>query len=181
MSKIRRPGAEFKQGEDAAASEVAASAGQVGYGKPPVHSRFQPGQSGNPRGRPKGSLNIRTIYLRALSSRVKVTVRGRPRYMTRLELAIEQLINNAAKGDLKSWAAMLRLYGDHTPSEPPPQPEAPLELPDDLVAELAEAALKAVQRAAPEQNSTEVSGEVADHGDVTRSATRPARDREDQP
>jgi Family of unknown function (DUF5681) len=27
---------------------------QVGYGKPPVHSRFRKGQSGNPRGRPRG-------------------------------------------------------------------------------------------------------------------------------
>jgi hypothetical protein len=26
----------------------------VGYRKPPVHSRFKKGQSGNPRGRPKG-------------------------------------------------------------------------------------------------------------------------------
>ena len=26
---------------------------KVGYGKPPKHSRFQPGRSGNPRGRPK--------------------------------------------------------------------------------------------------------------------------------
>jgi len=29
----------------------------VGFGKPPVRSRFEPGQSGNPRGRPKGSRN----------------------------------------------------------------------------------------------------------------------------
>jgi hypothetical protein len=31
-----------------------------GYGKPPLHTRFKPGQSGNPRGRPKGSLNFTT-------------------------------------------------------------------------------------------------------------------------
>ncbi len=29
----------------------------MGYGKPPVHSRFRPGQSGNPRGRPRGARN----------------------------------------------------------------------------------------------------------------------------
>jgi len=33
---------------------------EVGYGRPPVHARFRPGQSGNPKGRPKGSRNKRT-------------------------------------------------------------------------------------------------------------------------
>lgn len=31
----------------------------VGYGKPPEHTRFKPGQSGNPKGRPKGAKNKR--------------------------------------------------------------------------------------------------------------------------
>ena len=31
----------------------------VGYGKPPKDTRFKPGQSGNPKGRPKGSKNKR--------------------------------------------------------------------------------------------------------------------------
>lgn len=28
--------------------------GGVGYGRPPAHTRFKPGQSGNPKGRPSG-------------------------------------------------------------------------------------------------------------------------------
>ena len=32
---------------------------EVGYGKPPAETRFKKGQSGNPRGRPKGSRNKR--------------------------------------------------------------------------------------------------------------------------
>ena len=39
---------------------------QVGYGKPPKLTRFKPGQSGNPRGRPRGALNMATVLERTL-------------------------------------------------------------------------------------------------------------------
>ena len=41
---------------------------QVGYGRPPLHTRFKPGQSGNPKGRPKGAKNEDTI-LREIMNR----------------------------------------------------------------------------------------------------------------
>ena len=31
---------------------------KVGYGRPPLTTRFKPGESGNPRGRPKGSKSL---------------------------------------------------------------------------------------------------------------------------
>jgi len=37
--------------------KIAAAPYEVGYGKPPKATRFQPGRSGNPRGRPKGAKN----------------------------------------------------------------------------------------------------------------------------
>jgi hypothetical protein len=37
---------------------------QVGYGRPPAKSRFKKGTSGNPRGRPKHSKNMKTIIRR---------------------------------------------------------------------------------------------------------------------
>jgi hypothetical protein len=38
----------------------------VGHAKPPKHTRFQPGQSGNPRGRPKGTKNLKTDLIEEL-------------------------------------------------------------------------------------------------------------------
>ena len=48
------------------------SAYAVGYGKPPRHSRFEPGQSGNPRGRPPGSKNLSSLLKKALDEPVIV-------------------------------------------------------------------------------------------------------------
>jgi hypothetical protein len=39
----------------------------VGYGKPPVQTRFRKGQSGNPKGRGKGSRNFATVFMAAMS------------------------------------------------------------------------------------------------------------------
>ena len=49
---------------------------KIGYGRPPVHSRFKPGQSGNPRGRPKGSLNFETDLKRTLQAPVTLNEWG---------------------------------------------------------------------------------------------------------
>ena len=81
----------------------------VGYGKPPAHSRFQPGQSGNPKGRPKGSLNLATAVNRALKEKVTVIENGRRKTVTKLDAAIKGLVNRAVKGDAKAMQQMLSL------------------------------------------------------------------------
>lgn len=81
----------------------------VGYGKPPEHTRFQAGQSGNPKGRPKGSLNLATAVNRALKEKVVVTEHGRRRTITKLDAAIKGLVNRAVKGDAKAMQQMLSL------------------------------------------------------------------------
>jgi hypothetical protein len=76
--------------------------GQVGYAKPPKHTRFKPGQSGNLKGRPKGTLNMATVLERTLRAKVVVNENGRRRTITKLEAAIQQLTNKAASGELKA-------------------------------------------------------------------------------
>jgi hypothetical protein len=81
----------------------------VGYGRPPVHSRFQPGQSGNPKGRRKGQRNVRTVVDGELSQRIKVREGNRTRSLTKLDGFVVTLVNAALKGDAKAWASLINL------------------------------------------------------------------------
>jgi Family of unknown function (DUF5681) len=74
----------------------------LGYGNPPKAMRFRPGQSGNPKGRPKGSLNMATVLERTLREKVIITEGGKRRTINKLEAAVTQLTDKAAAGDLKA-------------------------------------------------------------------------------
>ena len=50
---------------------------EVGYGTPPLHTRFQKGQSGNPKGRPRGRKNLSSLLNEALNGWVIVVENGR--------------------------------------------------------------------------------------------------------
>lgn len=82
---------------------------RVGYGRPPMMTRFRPGQSGNPRGRPKGARNLSTIVAAALSERVAINENGRRRRITKLEAAVKQLVNRAASGEARATQLLLAL------------------------------------------------------------------------
>lgn len=75
---------------------------EIGYRKPPRTSRFTPGQSGNPSGRPKGAKCTRTILKETMGEKITITINGERRTMTKLEAAVLQLANNAVRGDLKA-------------------------------------------------------------------------------
>ena len=85
---------------------------QVGYGKPPRETRFQKGQSGNPRGRPCGAKNLKTRVREALKEPVLVTENGRRRTVTKGEAIITQLVNRAANADLRAIKILLDLVRD---------------------------------------------------------------------
>ena len=82
---------------------------EVGYGRPPIESRFERGVSGNPKGRPKGSLNLTTTFTRVLRETVVVTERGKKKTITKLEAAVMQLTRLAIGGDVSAIKHVLSL------------------------------------------------------------------------
>ncbi|HVH86182.1 MAG TPA: DUF5681 domain-containing protein [Terriglobales bacterium] len=82
----------------------------VGYGRPPKHSRLKKGQSGNPKGRPKGSLNLANVLARELRERVVITENGRRKTITKLEAAVKQIVNkSAASSDVNAFKVLCAL------------------------------------------------------------------------
>src|SRR5215469_13228295 len=91
----------------------------VGYGKPPIRTRFKKGTSGNPKGRPKGSRNPGTLLQSALAELVVINENGQRKRITKIEAMFKQLVNKAASGDHRSMQlllASLRLLEEHPES-----------------------------------------------------------------
>jgi hypothetical protein len=69
---------------------------EVGYKKPPKHSQFKKGQSGNPRGRPRGSKNFSTKLREAADEKVSITEKnGKRRKVSLEEVAIKRFLRKA--------------------------------------------------------------------------------------
>jgi hypothetical protein len=103
----------------------------VGKGKPPQHTRFQKGQSGNPKGRRKGSTNVATLLDHALNERVVVTENGKRKTITKLEAMLKQLANKAASGDHRAIKLLMPLAETYLASSRSPASDeaAPAPLP----------------------------------------------------
>jgi uncharacterized protein DUF5681 len=92
--------------------DFAKSEQRVGYCSPPEATRFRKGVSGNPKGRPKGSLNVITALTKALREKVVINENGRRKTVTKLEAALKQLVNKAATGDLRALRHLTELAQD---------------------------------------------------------------------
>jgi Family of unknown function (DUF5681) len=85
---------------------------EVGYRRPPMHTRFKPGQSGNPRGRPRGRGNMKSIVKRVMNERVAVRQGETTRAVPMGQAILLAQATKAVKGDgpaaktmLDHWAA----------------------------------------------------------------------------
>jgi Family of unknown function (DUF5681) len=82
---------------------------EVGYGKPPKHSRFKAGQSGNRHGRPTGTRNLKTDLAEELAERIRISEGGRRRAVSKQRGMLKQLMAKALRGDVRAANTVLGL------------------------------------------------------------------------
>jgi hypothetical protein len=94
----------------------------VGRGRPPLHTRFQPGQSGNLAGRPRHTQSFATVLRRALMTKISVSEHGRHRKITKLEAITTQLVNQAAQANMPAMRLLTGLVQFHQDHADQPSP-----------------------------------------------------------
>ena len=136
----------------------------VGYGKPPRHSRFKQGEpSANPRGRPRK--NMTALLVEGLNKKVTVTENGRRRKVTLREAITSQLINQSASADLRATKMLLDLIKDAerqtaaaaaaAPEPPPPFTKADEEVVEQLIERLRHQILTEMKAAEASRETTQ--------------------------
>src|SRR5215831_13358152 len=82
---------------------------KVGYGKPPEASRFKSGISGNAKGRPKGSKNLKTLIRRAMTSAIAIQEGSRTRWVSKIEGVVLRQLQDALKGNDRAAMAVIKM------------------------------------------------------------------------
>lgn len=81
----------------------------IGYKKPPSHTQFKPGQSGNPKGRPKGIKNLATDLQEELEQKIQVTEANQTQVVTKQRAMLKTLFAKALKGDTRASGVLINL------------------------------------------------------------------------
>ena len=94
-----------------------------GYKRPPKTGQFRTGQSGNPRGRPKGTRNLKTDLDKILRMRVRIRENGETREISRQEAILLSLFNRATQGgDVRAANTIVAMVLKLNPPIPADQP-----------------------------------------------------------
>lgn len=115
----------------------AVNGGDVGYGKPPVSTRFTKGQSGNLAGRPPNSVSNRKIVECVLSEKQRLNDQpaGARVLYTSLEIVVMLLKQQAASGNQPATKLFTELSEDYGRQEPVDDEAGYIVLPERLTEE----------------------------------------------
>ena len=127
----------------------------VGRGKPPLHTRFKKGQSGNPRG-PRAK-NLSALLIEALDEPVTVTIDGERREITKRQAIATQLVNKSTGADLRATKMLIDALKDAEKKAgvAPPAEPAPFTAADEEVMATFIARLRQSWEEEQQQKSTE--------------------------
>jgi ABC-type sulfate transport system substrate-binding protein len=79
----------------------------IGYRRPPKNGQFRKGESGNPKGRPKGARNFVTLLEKELRQTVVVNESGKKKTITRLQAMVKRMVADALQGDRKAQLTLV--------------------------------------------------------------------------
>ncbi|MCD4785842.1 MAG: DUF5681 domain-containing protein [Candidatus Eremiobacteraeota bacterium] len=80
---------------------------EIGYGKPPKDYQFKTGESGNNKGRPRGSKNTYTILNEILSQKIAIKENGETMRISKKAAMLIQLVNKGVKGNIRAIQTLL--------------------------------------------------------------------------
>jgi len=130
---------------------------KVGRGRPPLHTRFKKGHSGNPRGPRPRPKNLPALLVAALNEPFVVTANGEPRRITKREAVIAQLVDKSAGADLRATKMLIDMLKDiekqagiASPPEAPPFTPADGEVVENLLARLRRMELAKIHHGDPD-------------------------------
>jgi hypothetical protein len=86
---------------------------RVGYGRPPRHTQFKPGRSGNPKGRPKGCQNIRSQLVKVFTDPVVVNVGGKRRRIPAVVAVQLVLFQQALNGNSQAMQLLFKTVKEY--------------------------------------------------------------------
>ena len=105
------------QDESTGKHAPAAAGYAVGYRKPPLHTRFRKGRSGNPRGRPRRMTDLAGLLTKALDQPIAAEARNAA---TQREAIVAPLVEKSASGDLGATKLLFQLMRQIGPAADPP-------------------------------------------------------------
>ena len=85
------------------------SKNDVGYKNPPKHTQFKLGNSGNKKGRPRGTRNLRTDLMEELAEKIVVTEGGQRRTISKQQALVKAMMAKGMKGDTSAGKAIFAL------------------------------------------------------------------------
>ena len=90
---------------------------KVGYGRPPKHTQFKPGKSGNSKGRPKGHKNFSTELAEEIYQKISIQEGGKVAKVSKQRLVIKTLFAKASKGDVRAINSLIALILQYLPKD----------------------------------------------------------------